>query len=133
MSKAFFCGCDLGAGDLLEIQVDSALRYVSSVHKTKTDNGKRVRCFDEGNFPVRRGTVVKISDRRALMWCHGATDSVNSGWKYFQSKRHIPSPLIVKRHAGNADLETIASELLGLSKQDWNSADMYSKLPATID
>ena len=119
--------------DLLEVQVDSALRYVSSVQTTKTINGKRVVGFDEDNFPVRRGTVVKIGSRRALVWCHGVTDSVKSGWKYFQGKRHIPSPLIVKRHAGDTDLETIAAELLGLSKMDWNSADMYSKLPATID
>ncbi len=119
--------------DLLEVQVDSVLRYVSSVQTTKTINGKRVVGFDEDNFPVRRGTVVKIGSRRALVWCHGVTDSVKSGWKYFQGKRHIPSPLIVKRHAGDTDLETIAAELLGLSKMDWNSADMYSKLPATID
>lgn len=119
--------------DLLEIQVDSSLRYVSSVQKQKTEGGKRISYFDEDNFPVRRGTVVKIDDRRALVWCHGVTDSVKQGWKYFQGKRHIPSPLIVKRHAGSTDLETIAFELLGLSKMDWNSADMYSKLPATID
>ena len=119
--------------DLLEVQIDSALRYVSSVPKMKTVNGKQVPGFDEDNFPIRRGTVVKIGSRRALVWCHGVTDSVKSGWKYFQGKRHIPSPLIVKRHAGETDLETIAAELLGLSKMDWNSADMYSKLPATID
>lgn len=119
--------------DLLEIQVDSALRYVSSVQKVKSVNGKQYKYFDEDNFPVHRGTAVKISGRRALVWCHGVTDSVKSGWKYFQGKRHIPSPLMVKRHTGSTDLETIVSELLGLSKMDWNSADMYSKLPATID
>ncbi|OEU71761.1 MAG: hypothetical protein BA863_04920 [Desulfovibrio sp. S3730MH75] len=123
----------IGSIDLLEIHVDSALRYVSSVQKVKNINGKKYKTFDEDNFPVRRGTVIKISNRRALVWCHGVTDSVINGWKYFQGKRHIPSPLIVKRHTGTTDLETIVSELLGLSKMDWNSADMYSKLPATID
>ncbi len=119
--------------DLLEVQVDSALRYVSSVQAMKIVNGKRVCGFDEDNFPVRRGTVVQVGSHRALVWCHGVTDSVKSGWKYFQGKRHIPSPLIIKRHAGDATIEMIAAELLGLSKMDWNSADMYSQLPATID
>jgi hypothetical protein len=39
------------AVDLLEINTDAALRYVSSVVK---ENGS----FDEDNFPVRRGSVV---------------------------------------------------------------------------
>jgi argonaute-like protein implicated in RNA metabolism and viral defense len=123
----------VGSIDLLEIQVDSTLRYISSIQKTKQVNGEQIAYFDDDNFPVRRGTVVRLDDRRALVWCHGVTDSVKNGWKYFQGKRHIPSPLIVTRHAGKTDLETIAFELLGLSKMDWNSADMYSKLPATID
>lgn len=113
------------AVDLLEINVDAALRYVSSVPK---DNGT----FDEDHFPVRRGTIVQIDSRKALVWCHGATDALKQGWRYFQGKRHIPAPLIVRRHAGHTDLESIATEILGLSKMDWNSADMYSKLPATI-
>jgi hypothetical protein len=114
----------VSAVDLLEINIDSALRYVSSVI---TKNG-----FDEDNFPVRRGTVVQLDARSALVWCHGVSDAVIQGWKYFQGKRHIPAPLLLRRHAGNADLELLASEILGLSKMDWNSGDMYSKLPATI-
>lgn len=113
------------AVDLLEINIESALRYVSSI--PKKGGG-----FDEDNFPVRRGTVLLLGGREALVWCHGVTDSVKQGWKYFQGKRHIPAPLLLKRHAGNTSLELLASEILGLSKMDWNSGDMYSKLPATI-
>lgn len=114
----------VGAIELIEINTDAALRYVSSVLK----NGK----FDEDNFPVRRGTVVQLGGREALVWCHGVTDAVIKGWKYFQGKRHIPAPLVIRRHAGNSGLELLASEILGLSKMDWNSGDMYSKLPVTL-
>lgn len=113
------------AVDLLEINVDTALRYVSSV--VRGDGS-----FDEDNFPVRRGSVVQLDSWKALVWCHGVTDAVIQGWRYFQGKRHIPAPLLIRRHAGNADLVSIATEILGLSKMDWNSADLYSKLPATI-
>ncbi|MDY0279019.1 MAG: SIR2 family protein [Salinivirgaceae bacterium] len=113
------------AVDLLEINIDAALRYVSSV--VKKEGG-----FDEDNFPVRRGTVVHLGGREALVWCHGVTDAVIQGWRYFQGKRHIPAPLLLRRHAGQTDLESLASEILGLSKMDWNSGDLYSKLPATI-
>lgn len=112
--------------DLLEINIDSALRYVSSVLKQDGN-------FDEDNFPVRRGSVVQLDNRKALVWCHGVTDAVIRGWRYYQGKRHIPAPLLLQRHAGSTSLESLAAEILGLSKMDWNSADMYSKLPATID
>lgn len=115
----------VSAVDLLEINVDASLRYVSSVAK---ENGG----FDEDNYPVRRGTVIQLDDLKALLWSHGVSDAVIQGWKYFQGKRHIPAPLLLTRYAGSTDLELLAAEILGLSKMDWNSADLYSKLPATI-
>jgi argonaute-like protein implicated in RNA metabolism and viral defense len=33
---------------------------------------------------------------------------------------------------GQSDFRLIAEEILGLSKMDWNSFDLYSKLPATV-
>jgi argonaute-like protein implicated in RNA metabolism and viral defense len=118
--------------DLLEINTDGALRYVSSVLKDKWKNGHKLQIFDEDNYPVRRGTIVQTDTHEALVWCHGATDALIKGWRYFQGKRHIPAPLLLRRHAGKSDIETLSSEILGLSKMDWNSADLYSKLPATI-
>ena len=111
--------------DMLEIQVDSALRYVASVPK---GNGQ----FDDDNFPVRRGTAMKIDDFSALMWVHGATTALHPRFKYFQGKRRIPAPLVIRRHAGRTDLQPLAEEILGLSKMNWNTFDLYTKLPATL-
>jgi len=111
--------------DMLEINVDLALRYVSSVPKP---NGR----FDEDNFPVRRGSTILLDNYTALLWIHGSTTSVKQGLRYYQGKRRIPAPLVVRRHAGKSDISVIAQEILGLSKMDWNSADLYSKFPATV-
>jgi hypothetical protein len=111
--------------EMLEIQVDEALRYVASV--TRRDG-----TIDEDNFPVRRGTVMKLDDFTALLWVHGATTAINPQRKYFQGKRRIPAPLTIRRHAGKTPLEQIAEEILGLSKMDWNTFDLYTKLPATL-
>lgn len=97
--------------DMLEIQIDSALRYVASVPGL---DGR----IDEDNYPVRRGTAMKLDDFEALIWVHGATTAVNPRLKYFQGKRRIPAPLLVRRHAGETDLEQIAEEVLGLSKMN---------------
>jgi argonaute-like protein implicated in RNA metabolism and viral defense len=61
-----------------------------------------------------------------------ATDAVKPNWTYFQGKRRIPAPVLIRRYGGRSSLGTIASELLGLSKMDWNSGDLYSQLPATM-
>jgi hypothetical protein len=110
--------------ELVEINFESCLRYVSS----QPVNGK----FIEGRFPVRRGTTVQLTDHEALLWVHGSTEAARENWTYFQGKRRIPGPVILRRYAGTSDLATLASEILGLSKMDWNSGDLYSKLPATI-
>lgn len=111
--------------DMLEIQIDSAQRYVASVPGL---DGK----FDDDNYPVRRGTAMKLDDFTALVWVHGATTALHPRFKYFQGKRRIPAPLTVRRHAGRGDLKRIAEEILGLSKMNWNTFDLYTKLPATV-
>jgi len=121
----------LGAGlegvrelELIEINHEPSLRYISSMVDAKG--------FKDSMFPVRRGTALPLSDHEALMWIHGAADSVKPNWTYFQGKRRIPAPVVLRRYAGRSDLATLCSELLGLSKMDWNSGDLYSKLPATV-
>ncbi len=110
--------------ELLEINHEGSLRYLNS----KFEDGQ----FKGDSFPVRRGTTVKLSDHESLVWIHGATDSVKSGWTYFQGKRRIPGPVVIRRYAGSSQLATIVHEILGLSKMDWNSGDLYSHLPATV-
>ena len=111
--------------DMLEIQVEHALRYVASVLR---QDGS----FDEDNYPVRRGTVMKLDDFTALLWVHGATTAVDPKRKYFQGKRRIPAPLSLRRHAGSTELDQLCAEILGLSKMNWNTFDLYTKLPATL-
>ncbi|MDP2003726.1 MAG: SIR2 family protein [Desulfurivibrionaceae bacterium] len=111
--------------DMIEIQVDSVLRYVASVQG-------RSGSVDEDNYPVHRGTTLKLDDFTALLWVHGSTTALNPHFKYYQGKRRIPAPLVLRRHVGHTDLSEIATEILGLSKMDWNTFDLYTKLPATL-
>ena len=110
--------------DLIEIST-TPLRYVASKH---LGNGR----FDEDQWPVKRGTVVKLDAYSALVWVHGLAAALNPGRKYFQGKRRIPSPLLIRRHVGDTELVTVAEEILALSKMDWNSFDMYQRFPATL-
>ncbi len=110
--------------ELLELSFDASLRYISS---QPTANG-----IVEGRFPVRRGTTVRLTDHEALLWIHGSAEAAKANWTYFQGKRRIPTPIMLRRYGGTSDLATLTSEILGLSKMDWNSGDLYAKLPATV-
>jgi len=111
--------------EMLEIVIDEALRYVAS-------SVDRKGVLHEDNYPVRRGTSVKLDDATALIWVHGVTSAITAGRRYYQGKRRIPAPLTVRRHAGQSEITTVAREILGLSKMNWNTFDLYTKLPATV-
>jgi hypothetical protein len=112
--------------DLLEIYVDDALRYLSSIPQ-------RDGTFKEDKFPMKRGTLLKLDAFTALLWVHGVSNVVGTQGTYYQGKRRIPAPLVIKRHAGRSDLTTVGEEILGLSKMNWNSFDLYTKVPATVE
>lgn len=103
------------------------------------DGARLVRADKEGTsadgFPVRRGTVVPYGSHEALVWIHGDTTGISSkfgGAHYYQGKSRIPAPLRVTRYCGSAPLEEVVTDLLGLSKMDWNSFDLYGKMPVHL-
>jgi hypothetical protein len=100
--------------------------YLSSISQP---NGT----FKEDGYPVKRGTLLKLDRDSALLWVHGVSRAINPRLNYYQGKRRIPAPLFIRRHSGNSDLTMVGDEILGLSKMNWNSFDLYKKLPATVE
>lgn len=112
--------------ELIEVNFEESLRYLAS----KFD-GDNLRI---DGFPISRGSVVIQDSRSALLWAHGSAPSIkNPRFKYYQGKRRIPTPLLIRRHLGQSDVTQIASEILGLTKMNWNTFDYYSSLPATLE
>ncbi len=100
-----------------------------------------LKCFalnydntDVDGYPVRRGLCFPINGNTMYLYTHGIAPSVISdNRRYFQGGRSVPLPLKVVRHYGSSDMTQIATEILGLSKMNWNSFNLYSKLPCTIE
>ena len=111
--------------ELIQIFTDDALRYVASVYKDEA--------FASDGFPIRRGTTLLQNEQSALLWVHGVSTALNPRLKYYQGKRRIPAPMVIRRFSGHADLVDVAGEILGLSKMNWNSFDLYAQVPATIE
>lgn len=112
--------------ELLQIHIDDTLRYLAS----KADSGGVIQI---DGYPIHRGTTIVVDDATALLWVHGASTALRANRSYYQGKRRIPAPLVLTRHAGTSDLMTLAAEILGLSKMNFNSFDLYGQLPATIE
>lgn len=112
--------------DLIEINFENNIRYVSS----KIKHGKT----EIDGFSVSRGTCIQLNNREALLYGHGVIPSAkNPNYNFYPGGRYIPKPLRIIKHHGVGSLELIANEILGLTKMNWNSLNMYSQMPATID
>lgn len=100
-----------------------------------------LKCFALNNihteidgFPVRRGLCFPVNANTMYLYTHGIAPSViDPNRKFIQGGKSIPLPLKVVRHYGTSDMSQISTEILGLSKMNWNSFNLYSKLPCTIE
>ena len=74
-----------------------------------------------------------IDGETFFLWLHGRVERINErGLSYYQGKTRIPAPVRVRRYGGSSSMEQIARDLLGLSKMDWNSFDLYDQVPAHL-
>ncbi|MDR6935343.1 nuclease PIN [Luteibacter sp. 3190] len=83
-------------------------------------------------YPVPRGTVQTISETRCLLWAAGNAPTASTRSGYFQGSKGIPKPLLLTRHVGAGMLDTVALEVLALTKMDWNNDALYDPVPVTI-
>jgi hypothetical protein len=109
--------------ELLQIQQDTNWRAIAF------DSQKQ----DASGFPIKRGTVLPIDRYAFLIWTQGDLPQITGGKKHFyQEKRGIPAPLVVRRFRGKAPLEEVAAEVLRLTKMNWNNHQAYNRLPVTL-
>lgn len=113
--------------ELLQIQQFNKWRAIK-LRKKQDGSGHE---FD--GFPIDRGTIIQLDEFSFLLWTHGVVESRELNGKYYQGKRGIPSPLLVKRFRGTDPIETVANDILKLTKMNWNGAELYKTMPVTID
>ena len=111
--------------DLLTLTMDSDIRAIEQLTKFQS------LCSDY--YPIFRGTCIKLSGRKALLWTEGRIPSIWPNQNFYPRGKGIPSPILITKYYGEGTLETIAKEILGLCKMNWNSFNYYTKLPATIN
>jgi hypothetical protein len=113
--------------ELLQIQQFSNWRAI----KLRKNQSTGKHEFD--GFPIDRGTIIQLDEFSFLLWTHGLVQSNELTKPYYQGKRGIPTPLLIKRFRGTDPIETVANDILKLTKMNWNGAELYKTMPVTID
>jgi hypothetical protein len=77
--------------------------------------------------PWHIATALIRSDRNAYLWSVGFTPQLNT-----YPGREVPNPVTVDIVKGDADIETVLSDLMALTKLNFNSAVFSDGLPVTL-
>lgn len=85
-------------------------------------------------YAMPRGAALQLDERSVLVWVAGnAPEATLTGKANFlQGGKGIPRPLLLARDAGSAPLAETASQVLALSKMDWNNDALYDGDPCTL-
>jgi hypothetical protein len=86
-----------------------------------------IKVFRHGKNPVLRGTAIITSERSAYLWTTGFVPRLNT-----YPGREVPNPLTIDIVKGQADLLTVLSDLMSLTKLNFNSAGFADGLPVTL-
>lgn len=110
------------------IQVVSGVSW-QAARLEKARNGKK---GESTMFPVKRGTLLNIAERDAMLWVHGDVSGISDRGSYFQGAKGTPRPIRLVRHAGHGTWDDTARAILGLSKMNWNNDALYDPEPVTL-
>lgn len=114
--------------DLIEINFESDIRFIAS--KINSEGMPN----EADSYAIQRGTCILLNSSNALLWTHGVVPSVrNEYYRYYLGGRYIPTPLRIKKYFGQSNIGQISNEVLGLTKMNWNTFDLYTQLPATLN
>lgn len=96
--------------------------------------GVRIRSTDDmrlfrpsGGMPVLRGTALKLGRRSGLLWTRGYVPRL-AQYQGFET----PKPLTIELSHGEGDIWEVMSDVLSLTKVNFNACDFASGLPVTL-
>ena len=88
----------------------------------------KLRLYRDGNYAPLRGTHLKLSETRHLLYTRGSVP-------YFETYTgmYIPSPLEVRLFEHDESPNIICDEIIALTKMNWNNTQFDRKSPITLE
>jgi hypothetical protein len=91
------------------------------------DARDNLKLFRPGKYPVMRGTALLLENTEAFLWTSGYAPRLDT---YIGPE--TPNPLLVRVQRGECPLDQVLSDVLGLTKINFNSCLHNDRLPVTI-
>jgi hypothetical protein len=90
-------------------------------------SSQSIKLFRPGTHPILRGSALRISGRAGFLWTRGFVP-------YLQTYpgRETPNPLRIDLLRGDADLLTVMSDVMALTKLNFNACIYGDGLPVTL-
>ncbi len=87
-----------------------------------------IRLYRKGNYPPLRGTLLSLSDIDHILYTRGSI--------YFYETYpglYVPRSILFRSEVSEQSPQTLASEILALSKMNWNSTQFDHAMPITME
>jgi hypothetical protein len=97
---------------------------IVGIRITRSDE---MKLFRPGRTPVLRGTAYQVNRRRALLWTSGYVPQLQT-----YPGREVPNPLSIEICRGDADILQVMSDVMGLTKVNFNACIFADGLPVTL-
>jgi hypothetical protein len=105
----------------------SAVPPTTNLVGVRIVRSREMKLFRAGSTPVIRGSVYRLSSRLALLWTSGFIPQLST-----YPGREVPNPLLVEICRGEADLDAVLSDIMGLTKVNFNACLFADGLPVTL-
>lgn len=86
-----------------------------------------LRLMREGDWPILRGTFMKITDKSGFLWTSGFKPELAT-----YDGTDLPVPLTLEVQHGEADIEQVANDIYGLTKLNYNACKLGDSQPVTV-
>jgi hypothetical protein len=106
----------------------SAAGQKTKVIGIRISDGEGFKLFREkGSMPVMRGVAWMQDARSAYLWSRGFVPRLQT-----YPGKEVPTPLFVEICKGDASIETVLKDVLGLTKLNYNSCRFADGVPVTL-
>jgi hypothetical protein len=92
-----------------------------------SDAYEDLKLFRMGSYPVIRGTALPLGEKSAYLWTSGFVPRLDT---YMGPE--TPNPIMVNVQRGVCDLRGVLSDVMGLTKINFNSCLFSDRMPVTI-
>lgn len=90
-------------------------------------NEGQFKLYSSNNHAMARGMYLKLHPRKGYLWTKGFVPRLQT----YQG-REVPKPLSIEICHGKADIKQVMTDILGLTKVNFNRCDFADGVPVTL-